>query len=162
MKTSLILSLLSLFPLTAQGALYNLSGLMDPVQATTNPANTGNGSGTIGGTYDSDTKLLSYSITFQDLTSAVTNMHFHLGAPGTAGGVEVAVPGPWSSPQNGTATLSQAHEDNLLGGLWYVNVHTEDFGAGEIRGQVAATLVPEPSTALLAGLALCGMAFRRR
>ncbi len=48
----------------------------------------------------------------------------------------------------------------LLDGRFYVNVHTATNGAGEIRGNLIA--VPEPSGALLAGVALLGMALRRR
>ena len=121
----------------SQAALYILSGLMDPAQATTNPDDIGNGTGTISGSYDDVTKLLNYSIDWMNLTTAVTNMHFHVGAPGVPGGVDLAIPGPWSGPQIGTdVALTGPQEANLLSGNWYVNIHTADFGAGEIRGQV--------------------------
>jgi hypothetical protein len=40
----------------------------------------------------------------------------------------------------------------LDNGLWYVNIHSQAFGGGEIRGQILA--VPEPSTMGLLALAL--------
>lgn len=107
-------------------------------------------------------KELNYTITWQDLTSAVTNMHFHLGAPGTSGGVELGIAGPWSSPQSGSATLNATQEANLLGGLWYVNVHTSNFTGGEIRGQVNISAVPEPAAVAFCSLAFVGLALRRR
>lgn len=161
--TSLILSSVLLATGAAHGVVYTLSGTMDPIQATTNPTNSGSGTGTIAGNYDDVTNLLDYTITWSDLTGTVTNMHFHVGAPGVAGGVDLGVPGPWSSPQTATGiALSAGQETNLLGGLWYLNIHTTEFGGGEIRGQVGVTPVPEPAVALLGALGLFGLARRRR
>ncbi len=146
----------------ASATVYTLSGNMDVFQALSNPGNVGNGTGTISGSYDDVTDLLNYSISWQNLTGTVTNMHFHLGAPGVPGGVELPIPGPWSSPQIGTnIALNAAQEQNLLAGLWYVNVHTTTFGGGEIRGQVNAA-VPEPGTVALLALGMFGLAYRRK
>ena len=130
----------------SQALVYTLSGDMDVFQATTNPSNVGSGTGTISGSYDDVSNLLDYTITWADLTSAVTNMHFHLGAPGVPGGVELGIAGPWTSPEVGTGIgLSATQETNLLAGNWYVNVHTSDFPGGEIRGQVLVTPIPVPA-----------------
>lgn len=127
-------------------AISYLSGPMDALQAGTNGgfgtfdggvAGAGDGSGAISGLYDSRTNSLDYSLTWEGLTSAVTNMHFHVGAPGVSGGVDLAVPGPWASPQTATGVvIGDPAEANLLAGNWYLNVHTANFGGGEIRGQV--------------------------
>ena len=141
----------------ANAAMYVLSGDMDVFQATTNSGNVGNGSGTIAGDYDDVTNILNYSIEWMDLTSPVTNMHFHLGAPGTPGGVDLGIPGPWTSPQIGVGIpLNISQEANLLAGNWYVNVHTQNFGSGEIRGQVLVNAVPIPAAIWLFGTALVG------
>ena len=52
----------------------------------------------------------------------------------------------------------------LLGGDAYVNVHTNLFTAGEIRGNLAQVQVPEPATIalLLGALGLTAAARRRR
>lgn len=143
-----------------------LSGAMDVFQATTNAGNVGNGTGTILGDYDSNSNTLNYSLTWENLTSDVTNMHFHLGAPGVPGGVDLGVPGPWSSPQVGSGiALTDDQENNLLSGNWYLNIHTTMFGGGEIRGQVGVTPVPEPTSfglGLLGLLTACGIRPRKR
>ncbi|MFT5412587.1 MAG: hypothetical protein ACI9NC_005336, partial [Verrucomicrobiales bacterium] len=123
-----------------------LSGPVDPLQAGTNggfgafdagTAGAGDGSGKISGSYDSRSNLLDYSLTWANLTSGVSNMHFHNGAPGVSGGVQLAVSAPWASPQSASAVVvGAAEEANLLAGDWYLNIHSATFGGGEIRGQV--------------------------
>ena len=141
----------------ANASMYVLSGDMDVFQATTNPANVGNGTGTIAGDYDDMTNSLNYSITWMDLTSTVTNMHFHVAQVGVPGGVDLGIPSPWSSPQVGSAILTATQETNLLSGNWYVNVHTTNFGGGEIRGQVIVNRVPIPAAVWLFGSGLLGL-----
>ena len=141
----------------ANATVYVLSGDMDVFQALTNPFDVGNGTGTIAGDYDDVTNSLNYTISWMDLTSAVTNMHFHAAPVGVSGGVDLGIPGPWSSPQVGFAILDASQETNLLSGNWYVNVHTSDFPGGEIRGQVIVNPVPIPAAAWLFGSGLIGL-----
>ena len=47
---------------------------------------------------------------------------------------------------------------DMLNGLHYVNIHTEEFPGGEIRGQV----VPEPSAIALALVGLLALSVRGR
>lgn len=155
--------LASVLSAPSHAALYTLSGDMDVFQATTNPENVGNGTGTISGDFNDVTNILNYSITWQNLTSAVTNMHFHVGEPGVAGGVDLGIPSPWSSPETGSGiVLNGTQVSNLLAGLWYVNVHTANFGAGEIRGQVNISAVPIPATVWMFGSALGVLGWLRR
>ena len=142
----------------ANATVYILSGDMDVFQALTNPLNDGNGTGTIAGDYDDVTNILNYSITWMDLTSTVTNMHFHVAPVGTSGGVDLGIPSPWLSPQVGSdIILTASQETNLLSGNWYVNVHTSDFPGGEIRGQVIVNPVPIPAAVWLFGSGLIGL-----
>ena len=156
---------------TANAQLFNLSGPMDPLQAGTNGgfgafdgsvSGAGDGIGAIFGIYDSDSNLLNYNLTWSDLTSQVTVAHFHLGAPGVSGSVQLAIPDT-TSPSVGTdILLDQSQEDNLLAGDWYVNIHTDNFGGGEIRGQVLVTAVPEPASGAMGCLVCGGLLIRRR
>ena len=117
--------------------------------------------------YDIGSNLLAWDIAWEGLDSGVTMMHFHGPAgPGNNAGVQVdigAISG-LSSESSGSTTITDTQEDDLLDGLWYINIHTNDVPGGEIRGQVDAAIVPEPSVyATLAGaLALGFVVLRRR
>lgn len=91
-------------------------------------------SGTFDGTYDRDTNIITYTITFTNITP--TAMHFHKGAPGVAGGVEIPIPGTTSPIKGSTPALTDAQEADLLAGNWYVNIHSQEHPSGEIRGQL--------------------------
>ena len=160
------LAIVSIFLLgQAKATMYVLSGDMDVFQPLTNPNNFGNGTGTIAVDYDDATNSLNYTITWMDLTSTVTNMHFHVAPVGVSGGVDLDIPGPWSSPQVGSGIiLTASQETNLLSGNWYVNVHTTEFPGGEIRGQVIVNPVPIPAASWLFGsglLCLFGLVRRK-
>lgn len=58
---------------------------------------------------------------------------------------------------------AEACEDDLLAGLWYVNVASSEHPDGEIRGQIlAAQAVPEPGTLALLAAAGAALLVRRR
>ncbi len=101
------------------------------------PPTTTKGAGTADIDYDTATKTLSWKLTYSGLTGPATAAHFHGPAePGKNAGVAVPIPNAASSPVSGSATLTDAQAADLLAGKYYVNVHTKDNPAGEIRGQV--------------------------
>jgi len=104
-------------------------------------ANAGMGTGSIGTgnatmTLDLNTNLFFWSISWQDLSGPPAAAHFHgAAAPGTNAGVQVGFD-QTSNPSVGSATLTSEQITDLLAGLWYINIHTDENAGGEIRGQV--------------------------
>ncbi len=101
------------------------------------PANTSSATGTADLDYDAASKKLSWTVTYSGLSGPATAAHFH--GPAEAGknaGVAVPIPNAASSPVKGEATLTDAQAADLLGGKYYINIHTAANPGGEIRGQV--------------------------
>jgi CHRD domain len=135
------------------GALNNQSGAI-----------LSEGRGTLDLKLDRRTQTLSFTLRFSNLTSMVTQSHIHFGKVHMAGGVMVFFcsnlpnppPGTQPCPANGgtvTGTITAANilgiagqnvkaedfdalEDALESNTAYANVHTANFPAGEIRGQI--------------------------
>ncbi|HET7566946.1 MAG TPA: CHRD domain-containing protein [Gaiellaceae bacterium] len=80
---------------------------------------------------------LKWKLTFSGLTGPASAAHIHLGGMGKAGNVLVALCGPCTNGQKGTATLTAAAAKALKKHLAYVNVHTAKNPNGEIRGQLS-------------------------
>jgi hypothetical protein len=133
---------------TLVGALLAFSGacMADTVRikaalsgASEVPATTSAGVGSVEGTLDTQTNLLSWTLTYSGLTGPAKAGHFH--GPADAGknaGVALGFTGSVESPITGTATLTPAQAQDLLAGKWYANLHTAANPGGEIRGQVTA------------------------
>lgn len=101
------------------------------------PANDSAATGMLDGTFDTDTNVLTFSISYSGLSGDATAAHFHgPAAPGEKAPPVLPIDSALTSPIAGTATLSDAQEADLLAGRWYFNVHTAKFPDGEIRGQV--------------------------
>ncbi|MBJ7402422.1 MAG: CHRD domain-containing protein [Bradyrhizobium sp.] len=101
------------------------------------PPNTSSATGTADLDYDAASKKLSWTVTYSGLSGPATAAHFH--GPAEAGknaGVAVPIPNAASSPVKGEATLTDAQASDLLGGKYYINIHTAANPGGEIRGQV--------------------------
>lgn len=117
----------------------------------------GSGSATI--TLDPATGEACWNLTSENI-GAVAQSHIHEGAEGVSGGIVVPldVEGFDGSSEgcvsDQDADVLQAIVDDPSG--YYVNLHTADFMAGAIRGQLAAGT--NPNTALPAGDAAGGLA----
>ena len=101
------------------------------------PPNASTATGTADIDYDAASKKLTWKLTYSGLSGPATAAHFH--GPAEAGknaGVAVAIPNATTSPNEGSATLTDAQAADLLAGKYYVNVHTAANPGGEIRGQV--------------------------
>lgn len=85
---------------------------------------------------------LTYNITVNGLSGAITGSHFHNASAGASGGVVKSISFSGNST-SGTWTSTDANQpltdlllSELLKGKLYVNVHTSANAGGEIRGQV--------------------------
>lgn len=81
---------------------------------------------------------------FNGLSSAYLFSHLHAGMAGEAGGVlftlnatvDLDQKGATYTAINNTFTLSSGQIDTLMARGIYVNVHSETYGSGELRGQL--------------------------
>lgn len=141
----------------AMAVTYSLVTTLDGAQAgIPSPAT---GSGTL--SFDDVTDTLVWNINFQGLLGTQSAAHFHGPAPaGSNAGIQVGL--SLGSPTAGSAVLNATQQTDLLNGLWYVNIHSSLYGAGEIRGQLLPVPEPEIYASLLAGLGLIGLRLARR
>jgi hypothetical protein len=86
------------------------------------------------------TGALTFTVVFNGLTSAQNGCHIHAPAAiGASAGVAInfGVVGGTSGTISGATTITPTQLSQLRQGLAYVNVHSGNFGNGEIRGQLA-------------------------
>jgi hypothetical protein len=136
--------------------------------------------------YDTDTNLVSYTITWDNLVGDMTKLHIHGPADAEMNNSRHIMEflGPPEVPPSlatTSGTLSDSFElqtliqngfdpippnetiDTMRSGQAYVNYHTTVFGTGEIRGNIGLP-VPEPNAAflMLGGFILVPLLRRRR
>jgi hypothetical protein len=125
-------------PLTT--ILSGLSERPDPITTTT---------ATGSGTFSLEGNTLNFDIRYAGLGSPSTASHIH-GPASTAEATGVMIDlapyhiGPFgatSGTMAGRVVLTPVQKAALLNGLTYVNVHSDTFRSGEIRGQIAPVLM---------------------
>lgn len=140
--------------------------------------------------FDPTTNELGFDFTFEGLNgglffSAASGIHLHL--PGTSGdpfnqtgpivfnlnsfndsevtntNTQIA-DGATSGRVTGTVSFANNLDliDDLQAGEFYLNIHSQDFTGGELRGSITAAAVPEPSSMAVFAVAIAGLATRRR
>jgi len=86
--------------------------------------------GTVTGSFNPTTLVLTYTLTWSGLTSNAAAMHFH-----DAGPVIIPITGfaqATSGTFSGTATLTAAQATDLAAGKIYIQIHTVNIPGGEI------------------------------
>lgn len=153
----IVLALLTWTANPSQAAIYSLQAILDGLQETSPNATPATGVGLF--MYDDVTNSLSYDISYAGLLAPEVAAHIHTAPPGVAG--PVTFPLPPGNPKIGAILgFTAAQEVSLLAGDMYVNIHTQQFPGGEIRGQIS--VIPEPSTFALGGIAVAGLLLMRR
>ena len=159
---------IALFAPAASAATIALEAFLDGRQEV--PANGSLAIGIAQLMYDTDTMMLTIQSTVLGIeTDVLTGFHIH----GPADPGEVVNPplvhlgtALWSNIpmldgmayQQATMPIDAATATALLADRTYLNVHTDAFPNGEIRGQITVVPVPEPGTAMLMALGLIGLA----
>jgi hypothetical protein len=119
--------------------------------------------------YDDESNVLTWTVLFTASLLDTTEIASHIHGPGAPGvNADILIDTGVGQLKQGMADLDEvagcsgdpeACEDDLLAGLWYINIHSSEHENGEIRGQILP--VPEPILAvLLAGAS--GVLLRRR
>ena len=105
------------------------------------PRGTSAGTGALTATFNTQSNVLNWTVTYSGMTGPVVAGHFHGPALlGQNAGVALGFSGGLESPIKGSATLTAAQAADFMSGKWYVNLHTAANKGGEIRAQ--ALLAP--------------------
>jgi len=98
------------------------------------PTNNSTATGTATLTFNNTTKIFSITVTHN--IASPTNGHIHMGAVGVNGSPVFPFTS-YTSPITFTSiALTAAQESDLMANFYYVNIHTDAFPGGEIRGQL--------------------------
>ncbi len=103
--------------------------------------------GSVTAIYDPETKLLSYYITWTQLSSKPTAINFYAGAPGKNGPVVITI-SSFSKEISGSLTgkntnkLTKSQESDLMAGHFYANILTGKHPKGEMRAQIVEIKYP--------------------
>jgi hypothetical protein len=143
---------------SSQAAIVNLVASLSARQEV--PTNSSTAFGCARMTVDTDANTVTYRIAFTGLSATETAAHFH--GPAAVGANAPVVFGLGTgNPKVGVWTYPESIEADILGGRFYINIHTTAFPGGEIRGQVCSMVAeidglqevpPSPSAGLGTGI----------
>jgi hypothetical protein len=158
----------------SSAVVWDFSAAMSGLQEV--PPNSSPAFGSAAFRVDDVTWTITGLMTTQALTSQTTMAHIHEAPPGVNGPVRFdilanttqtftngnVVTRVISGVLGGTQTEREALLAAMMAGNTYVNVHTTNFPAGEIRGQLCMAPVPEPGSMAAIGVGLSAMLLRRK
>lgn len=89
------------------------------------------------GDLNTTTRVLSYTVTYQGFSEALTGGHIHrITAANGTGPVDIPFPSLTNPIIATSPVLRQTQVDSLLAGQYYANLHTKTYPGGEIRGDI--------------------------
>ena len=118
----------------ARADIVHMAATIDVAQES--PASDGNGTGTASITVDTAANTLTYHVQYGGLTSPEIAAHIH--GPAVRGEVAFAYLYwfPLGSTKDGVWNYPENLEADILAGRTYINIHTQQWNTGEIRGQI--------------------------
>jgi hypothetical protein len=122
-----------------RGQVVDMVAYLDGVGENPPTGSTATGYGLFG--LDPCANELTYHIQFSGLSAPESDAHLHGFALHDAN-TDVLEHLPAGSPKVGVFTYSQLDEAAILDGRMYVNIHSDNFPAGEIRGHVTRIVAP--------------------
>jgi hypothetical protein len=99
------------------------------------PSDTSSATGDANASFNTSTKVMMLTVNYDGITP--TAAHIHKGAVGQAGDVVFPITTTLSNPFTFTTpALTAAQEADLNAGLYYIDLHSDTYPDGEIRGQL--------------------------
>ena len=144
MRSRYMLALAAL--LLVPSAAYSATGFSTTLSGASEvPPNASTGSGTAVVILNDAQTQLSYTVNYTGLVAGVTASHIHKAAIGVNGSVIFGFTPPLGTTSGsfgGVIAVTPANVADLVGGLYYVNIHSTTYPGGELRGQLAGDATP--------------------
>jgi hypothetical protein len=120
---------------SASGEILHFHAKLAPSSET--PASEHSAEGVAELTLDTESKILSWKVTYSGLSGPLIGAHFNAPPePGSSIGAAMDLAPPLTSPVVSSARLDDIQIGDLRAGLWSVNLLTARNPRGEIRGDL--------------------------
>jgi CHRD domain len=128
-------ALISLFAMPAAPAFADMVKFKADLKASDEvPPTDSSGTGTADVTLDTAANKVSWKVTYEKLTGDPTAAHFH--GPAKVGENAGPIVDITANIMDGSADVTPDQAKMISDGTTYINIHTQKYPDGEIRGQV--------------------------
>lgn len=133
-KRMILMALMGVLPAASAAQAESISLAAHLLGASNVPANKSDAFGEGQFTYDTATRQLEYYVTYDGIAPSKIDIH---GPAGAGESAAMVANFPLSeTPVTGKLTLTPDQGAALLAGRMYVDIHSQAFANGEIRGQI--------------------------